>query len=170
MSGGSEVERLNESKRVLSENAASLDGIFSPKSVALVHTGLPGAPGADAISTFLNGGFQGTSFVIQPGSSPAPGTRTYTRLSDVPGKVDLAVAVTSAEATPAVVADCVQHNVKGVVLLSPRLGTHDAYSPEAAGQMRSILGSSRTRVIGPGALGVMSPLLGLNATAVLCKV
>ena len=165
MSGGSKVVRLNESKRVLFENAASLDGIFSPKSVALVHAGLPGAPGADAISTFLNGGFQGTSFVIQPGSSPAPGTRTYARLSDVPGKIDLAVAVTSAEAAPAVVADCVQHNVKGVVLLSPRLGTHDAYSPEAAAQMRSILGSSRTRVIGPGALGVMSPLLGLNATA-----
>jgi hypothetical protein len=53
MSGGSEVVRLNESKRGLFENAASLDGIFSPKSVALVHTGLPGAPGADAISTFL---------------------------------------------------------------------------------------------------------------------
>src|SRR5208283_2503203 len=88
----------------------------------------------------------------------------YTRLSDVPSKVDLALAVTSAEEAPAVLADCVQHNVKGVVLLSPRLGTHDAYSPEAAAQMRNILGSSRTRVIGPGALGVMNPLLGLNAT------
>jgi acetyltransferase len=160
----SDAARHNESKRHLFENAASLDGIFSPKSVALVHTGLPGELGDNAISTFLNGGFQGKSFVIQPGSPPAPDTGTYTRLSDVPSKVDLAIAVTSAEEAPAVLADCVQHNVKGVVLLSPRLGTHDAYSPEAAAQMRNILGSSRTRVIGPGALGVMNPLLGLNAT------
>ena len=70
MSAGSHAVRANESKRLLFENAASLDGVFSPKSVALVQRELPGEQGNNAISTFLNGGFHGTSFVILSPAHP----------------------------------------------------------------------------------------------------
>src|SRR5208283_899517 len=55
-------------------------------------------------------------------------------------------------------------NVKGVILISSGFGANGADPALAAEHMRAVLRGSRTRVIGPKALGVMKPLIGLNAT------
>jgi acetyltransferase len=146
-------------------NAASLDAIFSPRSVVVIDTGSSGELAKKVIAGFVNGHFGGPSSAIQAGQNQVAGIASYTRLSEVQGKIDLAVAVASSDEAPAVLRDCVQRGVKGVVLIAPTIGEYGAYSPEAAARMQDIVQGSRTRVLGPGALGVMVPMLGLNATA-----
>jgi acyl-CoA synthetase (NDP forming)/RimJ/RimL family protein N-acetyltransferase len=146
-------------------NAGSLDALFNPKTVAILGANEPpAAMGHDILSTLLSSGFGGSAFIVQPGQSSVLGHKAYPSLSAVPSKVELAVAVTSPEAAPEVLAECVEQNVKGVILLSSGFGANGADPMEAAERMRAVLKGTRTRVIGPNSLGVMNPSLGLNAT------
>ena len=157
--------KRSDSPRPSFWNAGSLDAIFNPKTVAVIGTNRqPAAMGHKTLSTVLSGEFGGSTFMVQSGQSSILGHQVYPSLSVVPAKVDLAVAVTSPEAAPEILAECVEQNVKGVILISSGFGASGADPAGAADGMRAVLRGTRTRVIGPNSLGVMNPLIGLNAT------
>ena len=145
--------------------AGSLDGIFNPRTVAIIGASeQPGTEGQKTLLALMGTELAGRTFVVQGEHSTALGKTTYASLSAVPEKIDLAVAVTVPEAAPDVLAECVEKGVKGVILISSDFGAPGGDRAEAVHRMRTILGGSRTRVIGPNSLGVMNPLIGLNAT------
>src|SRR5271166_5029000 len=146
-------------------NAGSLDGIFNPRTVAIIGANeQPGTMGHKTLSAVMNSEFRGSTFVVQPEQSSVLGKPSYPSLSAVPGKVDLAVAIAPPETAPEILAECVEKDVKGVILISSGFGANGGDRAEAVDRMRAILRGSRTRVIGPKSLGVMNPLIGLNAT------
>ena len=57
----------------------------------------------------------------------------------------------------------IEKNAKGVILISSGFGADSSDRASSVQRMREILRDSRTRVIGPNSLGVMNPLIGLNA-------
>lgn len=146
-------------------NLASLDSIFSPKTVALI-TPKDSADtlASEALSALLAGEFRGKMLIVGPQGAPVQGIPTFSRLSDVPDKVSLAVAVTSPTTAPDMLAECVQKDVRGVILLSSGYGAESGRDAMRR-RMREALQGSKTRVVGPNSLGVMVPGIGLNATA-----
>jgi len=146
-------------------NAGSLDGIFNPRTVAIIGGNeQPGTVGQKTLSALTGGEFRGSTFLVHPEQSSVSGIPVYPNLSAIPGKVDLVLAVTPPQEAPEIVAECVEKDVRGVVLISSDFGANGGDCAEAAQSMRAILKGSRTRVIGPRSLGVMNPLIGLNAT------
>jgi len=162
---GVALPKRSDSLRPSFGNAGSLDALFNPKTVAILGANeQPAAMGHQILSNFLSSEFAGSTFIVQPGQSSVLGHHVYPSLSAVPSKVELAVAVTLPEAAPEVLAECVEQNVKGVILVTSGFGAKGADPTRAAERMRAVLKGTRTRVIGPNTLGVMNPLIGLNAT------
>src|SRR6516162_9823021 len=146
-------------------DAGSLDGIFDPKSVAIIGaTEQPGTCGHKLLSTLISGEFRGPIAVVHPGSSAVLGKPAYATLAQVPGNIHLVAAVTAPEKAPDVLAECVAKDVKAVLLISTGFGTGSEDRNAMIQKLQSILNGSRTRLIGPNSLGVMNPLIGLNAT------
>jgi acetyltransferase len=145
-------------------NTGSLDPIFNPKTVAFIGE-VDATIGQQTLSAFLSSEFRGSTFIVQPGQSSEHGYPMYPSLAEVPSKIDLVVAIMSPEAGPLILAACVERDVRGVLLLSSGFGRKGTATASAAEHMQAVLRGSRTRVIGPNALGVMNPSIGLNATA-----
>src|SRR5215469_1768759 len=146
-------------------NIGSLAGIFNPNSVAVILADeRPAAIGETVLETVLSSVFRGPKFVIRGDSTSTSEQPLYATLSAVPGQIDLAIVIASPHAAPALLEECVANKVKGVLLLSSGFGDPGSDCTYASLRMRAVLKDSATRVVGPNSLGVMVPLLGLNAT------
>jgi acetyltransferase len=137
---------------------------FSPASVAVIGaTDRPGSVGNTVLRNLV-GGYKGRIYPVNPGRAEVCGLRCYTCISAVPEAVDLVVIVIPANAVPDVVAECVAAKAKAIVVISAGFKEKGPEGAALENQIRKHLDGSATRLIGPNCLGVMNPLIGLNAT------
>jgi acetyltransferase len=143
----------------------SLEVFFKPQHVAVIGaTETKGSVGRTILWNLISNPFGGVVFPVNPKRPSVLGIEAYPNVSAVPQKVDLAVIVTPAPTVPALVDECVVAGVKGVIIISA--GFKEVGAEGAALEQRILRSAQRgkMRVIGPNCLGVMSPLVGLNAT------
>ncbi|MFC7218586.1 GNAT family N-acetyltransferase [Streptomyces polyrhachis] len=157
--------------RELRAEARSVQRLLNPRSVAVIGTGRgPGGVGRTVLRRILDGGFPGEVHAVNSaftqGTLEPEGVRAHRAVADIEGPVDLAVVAVPAAAVPGVVADCGEHGVQGLVVLSA--GFADA-GPEGRGRQRDLVRQARTygmRIIGPNAFGLLNtaPRTRLNAS------
>src|SRR5512139_883412 len=156
---------LDPAHDVLHYGRQPLDGIFAPKSVAVIGaTETPGSVGRTIVWNLLSSTFGGTIYPVNPKRASILGIKAYPTLRDVPEVVDLIVVVTPATSIPGIISDAVDIGVKSAIIISA--GFKET-GPEGAELERQILEHARRgnmRIIGPNCLGVMSPVSGFNAT------
>ncbi len=156
---------LDPAHDVLHYGRQPLDGIFAPKSVAVIGaTENPGSVGRTIVWNLLSSTFGGTIYPVNPKRASILGIKAYPTLRDVPEVVDLIVVVTPAPSIPGIISDAVDIGVKSAIIISA--GFKET-GPEGAELERQILEHARRgnmRIIGPNCLGVMSPVSGFNAT------
>jgi acetyltransferase len=142
-----------------------LDSIFRPSSVAVIGaTEKAGSVGRTLVWNLISSPFGGTVYPVNPRRSSILGVRAHPSLSDIPDPVELAVIVTPAPSVPELISECAEKGVRGVIVISA--GFREV-GPEGAQLERQILErarEARIRVVGPNCLGVMNPVVGLNAT------
>lgn len=148
------------------ETRQSLDVIFAPKTVAVIGaTERQGSVGRTVLSNLLAvPSFAGRVFPVNPHRPSVLGIKAYSRIGDLPQPVDLAVVATPAETVPDVIRQSVQAGVRGAVILSAGFREIGGCGAELERQVLEIARSGGMRLIGPNCLGVMNPLVGLNAT------
>ena len=79
--------------------AASMEAFFAPKAVAVIGANRGrGKIGSEILHNLIASGYTGTLVAIHPTAAEIDGIRTYARIGDVPGPVDLAVVVVPAAA------------------------------------------------------------------------
>jgi acetyltransferase len=143
----------------------ALDAIFFPKNVAVIGASeREGSVGRTILWNLISSPFGGTVFPVNPKRASVLGIKAYPTIKDVPEKVDLAIVVTPAPTTPAIIQDCIELGIPGAIIISAGF---KEVGPEGAELERQILENARQggmRIIGPNCLGVMSPISGLNAT------
>ena len=165
--GGSSVSRVTDlAHDVLRQRRQPLDAIFSPRNVAVIGaTERAGSVGRTIVSNLLaNPQFAGKIFPINPKRPTVLGQTAYPSISAVPTPIDLAVIATPAETMPEVIAQCVAARVSGAIIVSAGFREVGQKGVELE---RNVLAEARRggmRIIGPNCLGVMNPLIGLNAT------
>ncbi len=144
--------------------APSLEPIFKPETVAVIGaTEKEGSVGRTILKNLISNPFGGTIFPVNPKRPNVLGIQAYKSILDIPVKVDLAVIVTPAPTVPAVVDECVEKGVGGIIVISAGF---KEIGPEGVELERQIMEKveGRIRLIGPNCLGVMMPLYGMNAT------
>ena len=147
--------------------ARSIQRFFAARSVAVFGASRrPRGLGRRIVQNLVAGGFTGRVYVVHPYAEAVLGVPAYRLLSQVPGRVDMAIIATRAELVNEIALDCARHGVHGLVVVSSGFAEE---GPDGAQLQATLLETTRSygmRLVGPNGLGVIDtdPTIALNAT------
>ena len=142
-----------------SAKSYDLNLLFHPKNVAMIGVSpRPMSPGQRWITSFINLGFQGQIFPVNPRLESVLGFKAYASVLEVPGQIDLAMfAIPSAHVIQAM-KDCVKKGVKFAHFFTA--GFSETGNPEDAAlekELVAIAKAGNVRILGPNCMGVYCP-------------
>ncbi|MEU9762024.1 GNAT family N-acetyltransferase [Streptomyces sp. NPDC047987] len=146
--------------------ARSVQRLLAPGSVAVIGVGrAPGGVGRTVLRNVLAAGFTGRTYAVNRSfaadQGAIDGVPARRSVGEIGEPVDLAVVAVPAERVPEAVADCGEHGVQGLVVLS---AGYAEWGAEGRDRQRELVRQARSygmRIIGPNAFGVIN-----NAEAV----
>jgi acetyltransferase len=142
-----------------------LDAFFSPKNVAVIGaTDKQGSVGRTVLLNLTSGQLAKKVYAVNPKRSEVLGVPAFPSVAKLPEPLDLAIVVTPATTVPDIIGECVDAGVKAVVVISAGFRERGAEGTELERRIREHLRRGSTRVIGPNCLGIMNPVIGLDAT------
>ncbi|MGW3206764.1 bifunctional acetate--CoA ligase family protein/GNAT family N-acetyltransferase [Streptomyces sp. NPDC001135] len=161
------VQRAREQRA----EARSVRRLLVPGSVAVVGVGrAPGGVGRSVLGNIRDAGYGGRLHAVNKAFpedlEEVDGVPAHRSVRDIDGPVDLAVVAVPAAYVPAVVAECGEHGVQGLVVLS---AGYAESGPEGRERQRALVRQARAygmRIIGPNAFGIINtaPDVRLNAS------
>ena len=145
----------------------NLEKIFNPKSVAVIGASdEEGSVGYALMKNFTESGFAGHVFPVNLKKTEILGLKAYQSVEQVPEPVDLAVIATPARTVPEVLEQCGRAGINGIIIISAGFKETGAEGRALEGRMTEIKKKYNMRIVGPNCLGVIRPMLRLNATFV----
>ncbi|MGW1600056.1 bifunctional acetate--CoA ligase family protein/GNAT family N-acetyltransferase [Streptomyces eurythermus] len=152
--------------------ARSVRRLLAPGSVAVVGVGrAPGGVGRSILGNIREAGYAGPLHAVNKAFpedlEEIDGVPAYRSVRDIDGHVDLAVVAVPAEHVPAVVAECGEHGVQGLVVLS---AGYAESGPEGRERQRALVRAARAhgmRLIGPNAFGIINTAQDVRLNASL---
>ncbi len=161
---GNLVEPALKSPQRTMPQKHGLDAMFAPSSVAVVGaTDRPGTVGRTVLENLLHA-FQGQVYAVNSKREKVLGLKAYKSVGDLPQPVDLAVVATPAATVPQLIGECVDAGAKSAVVISAGFKERGAEGVVLEQKIREQLQRGSMRLIGPNCLGIMNPVIGLNAT------
>jgi len=145
----------------------SLDGIFKPKSIAVVGaTTRPGSIGREILRNLFEFEFNGKIFPVNPRYEYIHSTKAYPTVLAIPDEVDLAVIVVPKEHVLQAVEDCGRKGVKGLVIISAGFREVGGEGVQREDAIVRMIKQYDMRLIGPNCMGVVAatPKVRMNAT------
>ncbi|VVC03774.1 Acetate--CoA ligase [ADP-forming] I [Candidatus Burarchaeum australiense] len=133
-----------------------LEPIFDPKSIAVIGASRePGKIGHVIVKNFLDGGFAGSVYPINPNVDELLGLKCYPTVMDVPSNIDSAVVAVHASLVPGVLKECGEKGITGVVVISG--GFSEVGNVALEQELVKVANKYSLNVIGPNCLGVLNP-------------
>ncbi|MET7478912.1 GNAT family N-acetyltransferase [Streptomyces sp. NPDC005648] len=162
------VQRAREQRA----EARSVRRLLAPGAVAVVGTGrAPGGVGRSILDNIRDAGYAGQLHAVNKAFpedlKELDGIPAHRSVRDIDGPVDLAVVAVPAEHVPEVVAECGEHGVQGLVVVS---AGYAESGPEGRERQRELVRHARTygmRIIGPNAFGVINTSADVRLNASL---
>src|SRR5579863_6790156 len=110
---------------VLRADRHPLDSIFSPHSVAVIGaTDRAGSVGRSVVWSLVSSPFGGTVYPVSDKRTSVLGIKAYKSVADIPEPVELAVIVTPSLTVPAIITDCTEQGVRGIIVISAGFKEH----------------------------------------------
>ncbi|MER5309486.1 GNAT family N-acetyltransferase [Streptomyces sp. NPDC002773] len=168
------VQRAREQRA----EARSVQRLLTPRSVAVVGAGrAAGGVGRTVLRNLLGAGFSGRVYAVNAalaGSAGGDGAAAefdgvpaYPSVGAIGQTVDLAIVAVPAERVPEAVADCGEHGVRGLVVLSAGYAESGADGRERQRQLVRQARSYGMRIIGPNAFGIINTAADVSLNASL---
>ncbi|MFG2924162.1 GNAT family N-acetyltransferase [Streptomyces sp. NPDC048305] len=161
------VQRAREQRA----EARSVQRLLAPGSVAVVGVGrAPGGVGRTVLRNLVGAGFTGRAYAVNTSFAGDGGTvegvPAHRSVGEIGERVDLAVVAVPADRVPEAVADCGEHGVQGLVVLSAGYAERGAEGRERQRELVRQARSYGMRIIGPNAFGIIntSDAVRLNAS------
>ncbi len=130
--------------------------LFKPNTLAVIGVSLHNdRHPANVIYNKNNLRFQAEVFPVNDRGGILQGETVYSRISDIPKKVDLAVIAVRAEMVPEIMAECIQAGVDGAVVISG--GFAEIGRKDLQDRIVSLSKEAGFPFIGPNCLGIYSP-------------
>ena len=143
----------------------SLDGLFYPKSVAVVGaSNTPGKVGYAIVKNLIDSNFDGKIYPINLKEDKIQGLNAFPSVAKVSGKVDLVVIVIPAQLVPSVMNECAKKGVKNIVIISAGFSEVGDEGKKLQDEMQKIVKENQMNVVGPNTLGIINSENGLNAS------
>ncbi|MFB7209622.1 GNAT family N-acetyltransferase [Streptomyces sp. NPDC056255] len=141
--------------------ARSVQRLLAPGSVAVIGVGrTPGGVGRTVLRNLLGAGFTGRTYAVNRAfaadQATIDGVPAHRSIGEIDEPVDLAVVAVPADRVPEAVADCGEHGVQGLVVLS---AGYAEWGAEGRDRQRELVRQARSygmRIIGPNAFGLIN--------------
>jgi len=160
----SQAVRLSREHRA---EALSVRTALFPESIAVIGASRRvDSVGHQLLTNIRAGGFTGRVHAVNIEARHVQGLEAYSRVSEIPDRIDLAVVAVPAASVQLVVQDCASAGVKTLLVVSAGFAES---GPAGAHRQDELLRAARSngmRVIGPNSFGVINahPEVRLNAS------
>lgn len=139
----------------------NLDHALAPRSVALIGASeRPGSLGTLVLGNIVSGGFAGAIYPVNPKYTVLRGLACVAGVADLPTVADLYVIATPAQTVPDLIAEIGAAGGRAVVIITAGIGSQD----QLRQRMLAAAAQYGVRIIGPNTIGLLAPLVGLNAS------
>jgi acetyltransferase len=130
--------------------------LFEPKSMAIIGVSLTNdRHPANVVFNKNHLRYPTQVFPVNPRGGVIQGEMVYSRVSEVPEKVDLAVIAVRAEYAPEVLTDCIEAGVGGAAIISG--GFAEIGRKDLQDRLVAIAKEAEFPFVGPNCLGIYSP-------------
>jgi acyl-CoA synthetase (NDP forming)/GNAT superfamily N-acetyltransferase len=145
----------------------SIEHILRPKTIAVVEvTTKPGSAGHDIVCNLLAGQFVGVVHPVNRYAHSVGGLPAYGSVTDVPGRIDLAVLAVPKRLLADVVRECGAKGVGGLVVVTSGEADQEGSDETADRDLVELARNFGMRIVGPECMGVIntSAQVRMNAT------
>ena len=130
--------------------------MLKPESVAVIGaSNNPDKVGHIILNNYLEEGYQGRLYPINPNDETVMGLRAYKSVLGIKDRIDLAVIAVPAAIVPTVLEECGKAKVKSVVVVSG--GFAEVGETKLQERIVAIADKYNISMVGPNCLGVMDP-------------
>jgi acetyltransferase len=142
-----------------------LKSLFDPQSIAVFGASTGGiSVGAHVFENLTKGGFEGKVYPVNPAHGKIGGKTCYPSISEVPGRVDLAVIATPAATVSEIIRQCGEAGTRHAIVLSAGFRDVGGAGIELENALIEVARQSGVRVLGPNCVGLVRPALRMNAS------
>ncbi|MHA2048352.1 MAG: acetate--CoA ligase family protein [Promethearchaeota archaeon] len=137
----------------MSNSTSEMDVFFNPKTVAIIGASEKPKFGVGTTAYLLNSKFK--TYPVNINSDTIFGHIAYKSIKDIPNSIDLAIILVGNEFVLQSIKDCVEKDVKGVIIESAgfaETGTEKYIKLQK--KIEKIAIESKIRIIGPNCIGV----------------
>ena len=142
-----------------------LDRLFAPQAIAVFGVSeRSGSVGGRVFNNLSKDGFSGPVYAINPKHKRLYHQPCYPSIAAIGKPVDLVVIATPAPTVAEIIHTCGEHGVRAAIIISAGFSEGDG---QGMALEKSVLEAARQyqmRILGPNCLGLIRPLVGLNAT------
>lgn len=147
----------------MATSSSEIERIMSPDAVAIVGASTDETKrGHQAIVTLQEEGYEGDIYPVNPTENEIRGLEVYPTVSEIPGRVDLALIVTPASIVPNVLADCGETDLAGAIVVAVGFGESDEAGENLEEEIVSVANKQGIRLIGPNTSGMINVYENLN--------
>ncbi|OPX78135.1 MAG: succinyl-CoA synthetase subunit alpha [Methanosaeta sp. PtaB.Bin039] len=142
--------------------AEGLRTLFYPRSVAVLGaSNVKGKLGWNVFHNLLSHGFAGRLYPVNPRSAEVQGVKSYPSIKEVPVKVDVAIVLVPATATPQAIRDCCEAGIKYIIVESAGFAELGESGKKIEREMLSIAEAGGCRLLGPNCSGIINTHAGV---------
>jgi acyl-CoA synthetase (NDP forming) len=142
-----------------------LDSLFAPQAVAVVGASADQTKlGYIVLDNIAKYGYIGEVHPVNPKADEILGRKSYPRLTEIPGPVDLAVAVVPNRFVVGVMNDCGEKGVGAAIIITAGFREAGAEGRQMEREVIEVAQKYNIRVVGPNCLGVIDTNSSLNAS------
>lgn len=124
----------------------------------------PNKPSGRTLRYLKHYGFTGRAYAVNPHRTEVQGFQSFASVKDVPEPVDLAMIVARADQVISNLRECVESNVKSVIIVSAGFAEVGKEGFHMQQELKKVLEGGNTRVLGPNCVGIVSTRVNLAAT------
>ena len=145
---------------------SKLKSIFRPKRIVVIGaSSKPNSVGGITLKNLVSGGFRGVVYPVNPKHEAVLGITCFPNVNDVPKTPDLAIICTPAETVPALVRECGEAGILGIIIMSAGFKEAGETGKKLEDKIKEEISRyNGMRIIGPNCLGIILPGLHINAS------
>ncbi|VVB57063.1 Acetate--CoA ligase [ADP-forming] II subunit alpha [uncultured archaeon] len=134
----------------------NLDAVFKPSSVAVIGASHePTKIGHVILRNFLEGGYGGKVYAVNPHTPDVLGVKTLKRASDAPGKIDCALVAVPEKYVQDALEDSIHAGARAAVVITG--GFSEVGNKSGEERIRKLAIEHDLALIGPNCMGVLNP-------------
>ena len=145
----------------------ALEQIFTPSSIAVIGASdKVGSLGGAVLRNLLQGEFQGDIYPVNArGYRNVAGLKAYSRISQLPSDVELAIICTPAETVDKIIGALAKAKIPAAVIMTGGTARvrSGLFTPSRS-RLLAVQEQTQVRILGPDCLGVVNPNHKLNAS------